>query len=91
MPVVQSFTAPAYGQVGSPGPCVVDGKMTGGGFVEDANGVKVNWDIRKMHCPPQLTGPEVKVSWSVGKNPNKTTYEFDTLAFISRVCTDVLG
>lgn len=89
-PVVQSFRMPAYGQVGSPQPpvtCIVDGFMTGKGTFLLAGGSKVNYDLRKLDCPPLDSPPELKVDWKAGGNE----YGFELSAFTSKVCTDDPG
>ena len=89
-PVVQSLTAPALAQVGSPPPvtCIVDGFMTGAGAGNSTTGVKVSYDLRKLDCPPIDSPPELKVAWSTGQGANKTTFVFVLTAFTSRECTD---
>ena len=89
-PVVQSLRVPAFGQTGSPPPvsCIVDGFMTGAGAGNSTSGIKVSYDLRTMDCPPQTSSPELKVSWSTGKGANKIDYDFELLAFTSRVCID---
>lgn len=93
-PVVQSLRVPAYGQTGSPPPvsCIVDGFMTGAGAGESTTGVKVNYDLRVIDCPPLTSAPELKIAWSVGKpGNNKTTYEFELTTFTDRTCIDDPG
>lgn len=92
-PVVQSLRLPAYAQVGSPPPvtCIVDGRMTGGGFVNITGGKKVSYELRVLDCPPVASSPELKVSWKIGNGQNATTYDFELLTFTSRTCSDNPG
>jgi hypothetical protein len=89
-PVIQSLRMPAFGQVGSPQPplCIVDGFMTGGGFIDMASGVKVHYQLLKFDCPPLTSPPELKVSWSTGKGATKVDYDFQLDTFTSRLCTN---
>lgn len=86
-PVVQSLTMPAHAQVGSPEPpveCIVDGFMTGKGTV-DLAGFSVDYELRKLDCPPLTSAPELKVEWIDG---NGDEFFFELFTFTSRLCTD---
>ena len=85
-PLIQSVRLPASAAVGSPQPCVVDGFMTGGGFVflSGNSGSKAKYSLRKLDCPPLTSPPELKVDWKVGN----VAYSFDLATFTSRLCTD---
>ena len=88
-PVIQSLTMPAHAQVGSPEPpveCIVDGYMTGKGTV-DLAGFSVDYELRKLDCPPLTSPPELKVDWTDGG----VDYHFELFTFTSRLCTDDPG
>ncbi|MGH2725699.1 MAG: hypothetical protein ACRDKS_01860 [Actinomycetota bacterium] len=88
-PVIQSLRMPAHAQVGSPEPpveCIVDGYMTGKGTV-DLAGFSVDYELRKLDCPPLSSAPELKVEWTDGG----VDYFFELFTFTSRLCTDDPG
>src|SRR5688572_27756739 len=75
-PVIQSLRLPAHAQQGSPVSCIVDGFMTGGGFVEVAGLGKVHYELRNLDCPPLTSPPELKISW--GKGQTASSFELTT-------------
>ena len=83
-PVIQSLRMPAHAQQGSPVSCIVDGFMTGGGFIDVAGVGRVHYQLLGLDCPPQTSPPELKVTW--GSNKNGSSFQLQ--AFTSRTCSD---